>query len=135
MTSTSKTLFGPAPEGNPKFSFLSAVRRHKRIIAFIGATLVLGNYIVGDRLRENAKDAADDASSSATELRTQIILDNILGTVHGIDEHQIELTVEAVRMANQHGRPPRKQFRPTGWSRLSRRSMFQLEARPSIPWR
>jgi hypothetical protein len=102
------TTPGLMPENKRRFPFLSSVRRHKRLIAFIGATLVLGNYIVGDRLRESAKDAAEDARSSASELRTQIILDNILGTVHTIDEHQEAVTTEAVRDATQHGPVPVK---------------------------
>jgi succinate dehydrogenase flavin-adding protein (antitoxin of CptAB toxin-antitoxin module) len=97
-----------SPKIGRSLSLRSFVRRHKRLLAFIGATLVLSNYILGDWLRESAKDAADDARSSTSELQTQIILNQILAKVGAIDDHQMGIATEAVRAAFQHGPAPVK---------------------------
>lgn len=51
--------------------FRRSLRRHIKVAAFLGASMVLGNYLVGDRLKESARDAADDANSNTVQFQAQ----------------------------------------------------------------
>jgi hypothetical protein len=117
MTSLSKGTSARALGGKSGPSIALFFRRHTRIIAFFGATLVLGNYVVGDRLKERAKDAADDAASSASQFRLLLMLNNIAAEVHGLDEQQAEVLLPASKSAIQR--------RPLGTKPLSVRDVEQ----------